>query len=81
MIDKYTEKQIQWNNAATEHAAFQRCAELAFERAAAEFRKGNDQIAEVIRRLARDIDLLCDDAAKRLQVFIDAAAAKRAEKP
>jgi hypothetical protein len=80
MIDDDTEKQIQWSNAATEHVAFQRCSELAFERAASEFRKGNDQIAEAIRRLARDIDLLRDDAAKRLQVFSDVAAAKRAEK-
>jgi hypothetical protein len=80
MTDEEIENKLQWTTVASEHATLQRVVELAFDRAATAYRRGDDVTAATVRQLARDIDLLRDDAAKRLRVFIDEATGKRTGK-
>jgi hypothetical protein len=80
MTDEEIENRLRWTAAASEHATLQRVVELAFDRAAAAYRRGDDATATYVRQLARDIDLLRADAEKRLQVFIDAAINERTGK-
>jgi hypothetical protein len=78
--DAEQENALQWTRTASEHVTLQRVTELIFDRAAQAYRRGDDKTADAIWQLARDVDVLRADAETRLQVFIKAAAEKRAKR-